>query len=246
LPNFLYTLKYGGEFYIRIEDTNPDNIFPPAYEMIKNEATWLTKGKAKIIIQSERMEMYYKYIKKLLEKEAAYVCTCDSEEFKDLLLKKKPCPCRELEKKEQLERWKKMLKDYKQGEAVVRFKSDLKDKNPAMRDFPLARINETIHPLQKRKYRVWPLMNLAVATDDMEQGMTHIIRGKDHKDNGKRQKMIYKALGKEKKYPWTAYIGRLHFKDLELSSSKIRTGIEEGKFTGWDDERLCNRYDFRG
>jgi glutamyl-tRNA synthetase len=238
LPNFLYTLKYGGDFYIRIEDTNPDNIFPPAYKMIKNEASWLTKGKAKIIIQSERIETYYKYIKKLIEKKAAYVCECESEDFKELLLKKKPCPCRELGKDKQLERWEKMLKDYEQGQAVVRFKSNLKDKNPAMRDFPLARINLTEHHLQKNKYRVWPLMNLAVAADDIEQGMTHIIRGKEHRDNGKRQKMIYKALGKEKKYPWTAYIGRLHFKDLELSASKIRTGIEEGKFKGWDDPRL--------
>ena len=125
---------------------------------------------------------------------------------------------------------------FKEGDAVLRFKSNMKNKNPAFRDFPLARINETSHPLQKKKYRVWPLMNLAVPVDDIEMKMTHMIRGKDHKDNEPKQRMIFKILGK--KYPWTAYIGRLHFKDLEMSKSAIRKDIEHGKYKGWDDPRL--------
>jgi len=239
-PNFLYVQKYGGKFFIRIEDTNPENIYKPAYKMIEQESKWLCGGKVKMIIQSKRMDLYYKCAEKLINKNSAYVCECDKEVFKKLLLEKKACGCRSLSVKENLARWKKMLdkKGYKQGRAVLRFKSNMKDNNPAMRDFPLARINKTKHPLQGSKYRVWPLMNLAVPVDDIEQGMTHIIRGKDHRDNAKRQKMIYKILGKEKKYPWTAYIGRLHFKDLELSASKMRKAIESGKYTGWDDPRL--------
>lgn len=240
-PNFLYVQKYGGIFYTRIEDTNPEKIYKPAYKMIKEESKWFCKNKVKFVIQSERMNLYYKYVKKLIDKNSAYVCDCDNEKFKELLLAKKPCPCRELDKKEQLKRWKKMLDknkktNYKEGQAVVRFKSDLNNPNPAFRDFPLARINETSHPLQKKKYRVWPLMNLAVPVDDIEMKMTHMIRGKDHKDNEPKQRMIFKVLGKE--YPWTAYIGRLHFKDLEMSKSGIRKAIEEGKYNGWDDERL--------
>jgi len=242
LPNFLYVKKYGGKFYIRIEDTNPENIYKPAYKMIEQEAKWLCKNKVKIIIQSERMNLYYKYVKKLIDKKAVYVCTCDSEEFKKYISESKNCPCRNLSVKENLERWKKMFdkseKGYKQGQAVVRFKSDMKNKNPAMRDFPLARINQEKHPLQGDKYKVWPLMNLAVAVDDIEQGMTHIIRGKDHRDNAKRQKMIYQVLGKEKQYPWIAFIGKIHFTDLEMSASKMRKAIESGKYKGWDDLRL--------
>ena len=241
-PNFLYVKKYGGIFYIRIEDTNPENIYKPAYKMIEKESKWLCDNKVKVIIQSERMDLYYKYAEKLLSKGNAYVCECNPEKFKQLLLAKKPCPCRGLEKREQIGKWKKMLdkseKAYKQGEAVLRFKSDLQDKNPAMRDFPLVRINKEKHPLQGNKYKVWPLMNLAVTVDDIELGMTHIIRGKDHKDNAKRQRMMYKALGKEKQYPWTGFIGKIHFTDLELSCSKMKQGIEKGKYSGWDDKRL--------
>jgi len=241
LLSYLYVKKYGGKLYLRIEDTNPDNIYKPAYKMLKQEAEWLTKKLAEVIIQSERMELYYKYAKKLINKKAAYVCTCSGDEFREFVKKKKDCPCRKLSVKENLGRWEKMLskKGYKVGEAILRFKTPkpgMSHKNPAMRDFPLARINETSHPLQKKKYRVWPLMNLAVTVDDIEMKMTHIIRGKDHRDNAERQKMIYNVL--EKKYPWVFFHGKYKFKDLILSTTKIRQAIESREYSGWDDPRL--------
>ena len=62
-------------------------------------------------------------------------------------------------------------------------------------------------------------MNFCVSIDDIEMKMTHIIRAKEHMDNAKRQKMIFDVLGK--KFPWTGFLGRIHFTDLELSASKI-------------------------
>lgn len=238
--SFLYVQKYGGTFYVRIEDTNPENIDPLAYKMIKQESKWLFKNKAKIIIQSERMSVYYKYLEKLIKTNSAYICTCNPEKFRKFVKSKKSCPCRGLPKKQHLERWNKMLSPskeaFKEGEAVARFKSDMKHKNPAMRDFPLARVNLTPHALQKTKYRVWPLMNLAVSVDDLELKMTHIIRAKEHRDNAKRQEMIFKAL--RKKPPWVGFLGRIHLKDLPLSTTKIKQDIQQGKYTNWDDPRL--------
>ena len=238
--SFLFVREYGGKFYVRIEDTNPENIYPKAYEMIKKESEWLFDNTAKIMIQSDRMKIYYDYIEKFIKKDSAYVCTCLSEKFKEFVDKKINCPCRKLSVKENLERWQKMLdkKGFKEGEAVLRFKSDMKDKNPAMRDFPLARINLTKHPRQGSKYRVWPLMNLSVCVDDIELGMTHVIRAKDHRDNAERQKKMYEVLGLGKKFPWTGFLGRIKFKDMELSASKMRKEIDEGKYSGWDDLRL--------
>jgi glutamyl-tRNA synthetase len=238
--SFDYVMKYGGKFYVRIEDTNPENIYEPAYKMIEEESKWLFNKKAIILIQSERMELYYKYVEKLIKKDFAYVCTCPSEKFKEFVNAKKECPCRNLEMKEQMKRWEKMLdkNGYVEGEAVLRFKSNMKDKNPAMRDFPLARINLTSHPKQKKKYRVWPLMNLSVTVDDIELGMTHIIRAKEHRDNAERQRMIYKCLGLEKKFPWTAFLGRYKFTDMELSATKITQGIKDKVYSGWDDPVL--------
>ncbi len=236
--NIIYVKKYGGKFFVRIEDTNPENVYKPAYKMIEQEAKWLSKKLANVVVQSDRMELYYKYAEQLIKKEAAYVCNCSQEKFRELIMKGQACSCRNQSVKENLEKWKKMLdkNGFKQGEAVLRFKSDLKHKNPAMRDFPLARINLTKHPRHGIKYRVWPLMNLAVAVDDIDMKMTHIIRGKDHRDNALRQEMIFNVL--KKKYPWCGFLGRYHFKDLELSTTKFRQGIKSGKYTGWDDSRL--------
>src|SRR3989344_2715091 len=238
--SFLFVKQYGGKFYVRIEDTNPENIYPPAYKMIEEESKWLFDGIAKVIIQSDRMKIYYDLAKKLISKKAAYVCTCAQNAFKNHVDSKTECPCRDLNVDENIKRWKKMLskKGYNEGDAVVRFKSSMAHKNPAMRDFPLARINLYDHPRQKKKYRDWPLMNLAVAADDIELGMTHIIRAKDHRDNAERQKMMYKSLGLAKKFPWTSFLGRIHFKDMELSTTKMRQGIESGEYSGWDDKRL--------
>ncbi|MEK6885081.1 MAG: glutamate--tRNA ligase family protein [Nanoarchaeota archaeon] len=237
----LYVKKYKGKFYIRIEDTNPENIYIPAYKMISEESKWLWGKNTKVIIQSDRMNLYYKYIKTLFNKNSIYVCTCDTEEFKKLIENQKPCPCRKNTIKENLEQWSKMLsKDkktqFKEGEAVVRFKSNLKDPNPALRDFPLARINESPHPRQKKKYRVWPLMNLAVAVDDIETKVTHAIRASDHRDNSIRQMMIFQVLNK--KAPWNAFVGRYNFTDLELSSTQMRKDIESGKYKSWSDPEL--------
>lgn len=239
-----YVKKYGGKMVLRIEDTNAENIYPPAYKLLAEDGKWLFENNCEVVVQSDRMHLYYEYAEKLINLDSAYVCTCNPEEFKELSKNKKECPCRNLGKEEAKKRWQ-MMHDkengFKKGEAVLRFKTPdkyegMQNKNPAMRDFPLARINETTHPRQGDKYRVWPLMNLSVTTDDIEMGLTHIIRAKDHMDNAKRQRMMFEVLGKV--YPWDAYLGRWHIEGLKLSSSEITKGVEEGKYSGWDDPEL--------
>jgi glutamyl-tRNA synthetase len=79
-------------------------------------------------------------------------------------------------------------------------------------------------------------MNLAVAADDIELKMTHVVRGKDHKDNAKKQEMIFKILNK--KFPQTFFMGRLKFTDLILSKRKLNEAIKSGKFSSAEDERV--------
>jgi len=235
--NAEYVKRHGGKLILRIADTNPENIYPPTYKLIPEDANWLTQDTiSEIIIQSDRIPIYYKYAEKLLDLNKLYICTCESESYKELLNKSKACPCRELPKEEQKSRWEKMFSTYKQGEAVVRLKTNLKDKNPAMRDFPLFRINETPHPRQKKKFRIWPLMNIAVTVDDIESKITHIIRAKDHADNAKRQAIIYSYLNL--KSPETMFVGRINFLGMPLSTTETRKAIERKKYSGWDDIRL--------
>ena len=253
--NSLYVKKYGGKFYIIIDDTNPEETIFEAYKNIKEDCDWIFGNICEYFNASDRMELYYEYAEKLIKKNAAYVCNCSQEEFKKFAEQKKECSCRKNSIKDNLEKWKKMLapqvypdksskkistegnkNGFSEGEAVLRFKSNMQNPNPAMRDFPLARINLHQHSLQKKKYRVWPLMNLSVAVDDIEMKITHIIRGKDHADNAKRQEMIYKVL--EKRFPWTFFMGRMKFTDMILSKRKLNTAIKEGKYSGAEDARL--------
>jgi glutamyl-tRNA synthetase len=238
LASSLYVKKYGGKFYVIIDDTDPTTTLAKAYEDIPRDCDWIFGNVTSYLISSDRIPLYYEYAKKLIEKKSSYVCTCPSEKFKKFVENKKDCPCRKLTEKENMERWEKMMdkKEFKEGEAVLRFKSDMKHKNPAMRDFPLARINETKHPRQGNKYRVWPLMNLAVAVDDMELKMSHIIRGKDHRDNAERQRMIFDVF--KKKFPWVFFIGRFKFTDLVMSKRKLTAAIKSGEFSGEEDERI--------
>ena len=229
--------KYKGKLILRIADTNPENINKPSYEMIPKDAEWVTKGNVwETFVQSDRMEIYYQYAKELLEKGHAYVCTCAPEAFREAMLKQVPCQCRDIKNKEHLHRWSNMLGEWKEGSAVVRIKTNLKDRNPAMRDWPALRIKEAEHPRQGKKYRVWPLLNFAVAVDDHEMGITHTIRAKEHMDNEKRQKFIYDYMGW--KIPQHLYIGRINFEGMRVSASQTRALIEKKEYSGWDDIRL--------
>jgi len=229
--------KYKGKLMLRIADTNPDNIYTKAYDLIPKDADWITKNNiSEIIIQSERMEIYYKYAEDVIKKGHAYVCTCQPEDFREAMIKMVPCPCRDLSVEENIDRWEKMLSTYKEGDAVVRIKTNIKDKNPAMRDWPALRIKETAHPKQKTKYKVWPLLNFAVAVDDHDLKVTHTIRAKDHMDNEKRQKFLFDYMGW--KMPVHLYIGRINFKDLRVSCSKTRPLIEDKTYSDWDDIRI--------
>ena len=238
-----YAQKYNGKFLVRFEDTDPKLKKPQLrfYEFIKEDLQWLDCEPDEYYIQSDRLPIYYEYAERLLTMGKAYVCTCKPAVFKDLALKKKQCPCRDLPSPAHLDRWHKMLDGtYKEGDAVVRVKTDIRHPNPAVRDWPALRIVDTNafpHPRVGDKYRVWPLYNLACGVDDHLMGITHIIRGKEHLTNQIRQEFMYQYFGW--KYPEAIHYGRLKISGTSLSKSKIVAGVQEGVYQGWDDPRLA-------
>jgi len=238
-----YAKMYNGEFYLRFEDTDPryKRPQPEFYDLIREDLEWLGCKWDKEIIQSDRLEIYYEYAKKLLENGYAYVCTCKPENFREKILASKACSCRNQPSEIQLEKWEKMLGgNYNEGEAVVRIKTDLNHPNPAVRDWPALRIIDTEkfpHPRVGSKYRVWPLYNFSCGLDDHLLGITHIIRGKEHLTNELRQKYLYRYFGWE--YPESIHYGRLKITGAVLSKSKIKLGIENGTYTDYGDPKLA-------
>lgn len=240
---YKYAQMYDGKFLLRFEDTDPKLKKPVLkfYNIIRRDLTWLGCKPDKEYIQSNRIPIYYRYAEKLLKDNKAYVCTCQPDEFRTKSLASEPCGCRNLPSEKNLERWQKMLDGtYKEGEAVVRVKTDLSHPNPAVRDWPALRIinsKKHPHPRVGSKYRVWPLYNFACGIDDHLMGVSHIIRGKEHLTNMVRQNYMYSYLGWE--YPEAIHYGRLKIKGASLSKSKIVKGIKEGVYTSWDDPRLA-------
>jgi len=235
--NHLYKKKYNGKLILRISDTNPESTDKEAYKGIQEDAEWITdKNIDEIIYQSDNMKTYYKYAERIIKMDGAYVCNCKSEHFKSYVDLGRACPCRHKSLRKNLQDWKKMFKEYKEGQAVLRIKTELRAKNPALREWPAFRISDTKHPRTGNKYRVWPLMNFAVAIDDIEEGMTHVIRGKDHIVNTERQKFIYRYL--RAKPPVFIHLGKINFEGIHLSTRETAAAIKEGRYSGWDDIRL--------
>lgn len=234
--NDAYVKQYGGKYILRIEDTDPKRVDPDAYEMVVEDLKWLGLGITETVTQSDRHSIYYDLCKQLIERGGAYVCTCDNEHFKELKQNKTACPCRDQPVEKNLEMWQKMLDHgYKEGEVSVRIKTDLNNPDPAMRDFPAFRILDA-PPHPKVKAHVYPLMNFSVVADDHLLGVTHVIRGKDHIANTRRQRYIYDHMG------WTVpvyrHYGRMGIEGVVLSTSQMRAGIKDGTYSGWDDIRL--------
>jgi len=230
--NSYFCDKYKGDFILRFDDTDAKVKLPlkEAYTWIEEDLKWLGIKIKKVVRQSSRFEIYYKYAEELIKKDYAYVCEC--KDFKKYVDKRKECPCRNL--KDQLKRWKLMFTKFKEGDAVLRIKTNINDKNPAVIDWPAFRIiDKGKHPFKKAK--VWPLLNFASAIDDHELKVTHIVRGIDLKISDERQGYLYKYFNW--KYPETIYTGKLLFKGLK-STSEIKKLIDSKKLNGWDDVRL--------
>ena len=101
--------------------------------MIRDDLRWLKCEWNSEYIQSDRIQLYYEYARKLFETGGAYVCTCKPEKFREKILAKKPCECRTLSTIDNLSRWDKMLDGgYHEGDAVVRIKTEIDHPNPAI------------------------------------------------------------------------------------------------------------------
>ena len=239
--NSRYARKYEGKIVLRFDDTDT-RVKPPlveAYDWIREEFEWLAGRPADVVIRaSERMPTYLKQAEKMISNGHGYVCRCGAEEFRDFRESKTNCPCRDRSIQESLEDWGSMNSgEIQEGGAVVRVRTDMSLPNPALRDWPALRIQHSPHPIVGRQYKVWPLLDFQSAVEDHEQGVTHIIRGKDLMDSTRKQTLLYEHFGW--KYPETLYWGRIKVHEFGgFSTSEIASSIDSGEYSGWGDARL--------
>ncbi|MFX1389442.1 MAG: glutamate--tRNA ligase [Promethearchaeota archaeon] len=243
-----YVKKYNGELILFYDDTigSPKSlrdslkakyVLPEAYDLIKEGLSWLNVKFSKVYYKSDRLEIFYDYCEKLIKDNMAYVCFCDANEFREKYKKLKlKCPHREHSVSKNINEWKAMLhKKYLEGEAVVRLKTGMDQKDPALRDQIIMRISEAEHPRVGTKYYVWPMLEFSWAIDDYLIGATHILRGIDLVKEGIIEDFIWEHFGWKKAE--LLYYGRLKFPDMKLSKTESRNKIQSGEYNGWDDPR---------
>ena len=236
-----YRRMYEGTFILRFDDTDTTVKPPwvPAYEMFPETVSWLCRAPPdRVIYASDRIARHYEVAEECIRRGGLYVCECVGETFRDRKEQGLPCPHRDRSVEENLEGWRKMLDGtFRRGEAVVRVKTDIQHKDPALRDWVALRIAEEPHPRVGAKYRAWPLLDFQSAVDDHDEGVTHIIRGKDLRDSTAKQEFLYQHMGWT--YPETMYWGRVSVHEFgKFSKSILQEAIKRGEYTGWDDPRL--------
>ena len=231
-----YAQTYKGRMILRFDDTNPKDVIEKFYDEQKKDLKWLGITWEQEYCTSDNIETHYKLAKKLIEQGDAYVCTCSNETIRDNRQKQIECACRSLTSEEHLKRWERMFSEFQEGEAILRFKGDMKSKNTAMRDPTLFRIIDHTHPRHGNKYRVWPTYDFAGPIEDSLSGVTHAFRTKEYELRDELYFALLERLNLRK--PKLLEFARLNVRDMITSKRKIKKLIQEGYVSGFDDIRL--------
>ncbi|MDA9726491.1 glutamate--tRNA ligase [Candidatus Pelagibacter sp.] len=209
LFNWLYSKNKGGKFYLRIEDTDKERSKDEFKNQIINSLKWIgINYEDNEYIQSDKINDHINAANELLKKGLAYKCYCSSEEIEEQKkrAKQKKIPYiynRKWRNKSETDAPKEI-------NPVIRFKSKVEGKS-ILKDLVQGNIeieNNTIEDFVILRADGSPTYNLSASVDDHLMGMTHIIRGDDHKINTFKQIQIYDAMNW--KVPSFAHIPLIH------------------------------------
>ncbi len=236
LINYLYAKKYKGKFILRFEDTNPLAAKKEYYDVFLEGLKWLDLKWDRLDYTSDHIEEFYEATEKLIKENKAYVCVCEQDKIKKNRRFMVECKCRNNSIQKNLELWKKMLTGLKEGEASVRIKISMNNKNAAMRDPSIMRIINQPHVRTGKKYRVWPMYDFATSLMDGWEGVTHRVRSKEFEMRRELQQFIQKSTGL--KITYITEMARFNLEGVPSSGRQIREMIQNKQLTGWDDPRL--------
>ncbi len=196
LFNWLFSKNKKGTFHLRIEDTDKERSKEEHKIQIIKSLKWIgIEHDGEEYIQSQKIDDHIKIANELLQKGNAYKCYCSAEEIEE---QKKRARQKKLpyiyNRKWRDADEKDAPKDIK---PVIRFKSKIEG-NTKLKDLVQGDIeieNNTIEDFIILRNDGTPTYNLSATVDDHQMGMTHIIRGDDHKINTFKQVQIYHAMG---------------------------------------------------
>jgi len=257
LFNYLFAKQNQGSFILRIEDTDQERSSVEFEEDIIDNLKWLglewsegpdLGGVHGPYRQSQRTEIYRKYIEKLLAEKKAYYCFCSEDELEaqrqyQMSIGEAPRysgKCASLPEATV----KKYLKEGK--DSAIRFK--VPAKKVTFNDLIRGKLefnSELLGDIVIAKDLKTPLYNFAVVVDDFEMRISHVIRGEDHIPNTPKQILLQEALGFT--YPIYAHLPLILGSDrAKMSKRESATAVSEYRKEGYLPESLVNFMAFLG
>ena len=237
LYSWLVAKAQGGEFVLRIEDTDRERSTQPAIDAILEGMEWLglnwDRGP---YYQTKRFDRYKELVDQLLEEDKAYKCYCSTERLEKM-------------REEQMERGEKPRYDghcrdnpNASGDSyVIRFRNP-QEGSVIFDDLIRGRIefsNQELDDLIIARSDGTPTYNFCVVVDDWEMGITHVVRGEDHINNTPRQINILKALNAP--VPYYAHVSMILGDDgKKLSKRHGAVGVMHYRDDGYLPEAVIN------
>lgn len=244
LFNYLLAKQQGGEFILRVEDTDLERSTDESTQAILEGMAWLGfKPDRGPFFQTDRFDLYQKAIDQLIQQNKAYPCFCTQESLqakreqaqKDKIKYKYDRTCHKLSKEER------QAKIDANDPYCIRFLStdegDILIKDLIKGDVKIS-ANE-LDDLIIRRTDGSPTYNLTVVIDDADMQVTHVIRGDDHLNNTPRQIQLYEALGYS--LPLFAHVPMILGSDKKrLSKRHGATSVMAYKEMGYLPHALLN------
>ncbi|MDD5760679.1 MAG: glutamate--tRNA ligase [Candidatus Pacebacteria bacterium] len=257
LFNYLFARKNGGKFILRIEDTDKKRSNKKYEESILSGLKWLgiewdegpeKNGPFGPYYQSQRTEIYKKYLEQLLREGEAYYCFCSPKELEaqraDMVSRGLPPKysgkCRDLPEsivKQNLADKKPSVIRIKMPNKVVKFRDIIRGEV----EFNLDLLGDSVIAKSLNE----PLYNFAVVIDDYLMKITHVIRGEDHISNTPKQIVMQELLGLPR--PNYAHLPMILGPDRsKLSKRHGETSLTEYQKMGYLPEAMNNFLAFLG
>jgi len=209
LFNWLYSKNQKGTFHLRIEDTDKERSKDEHKVQIINSLKWIgIEQDGEEYIQSTKIDDHINVANELLKNGNAYKCYCSNEEIEEQKKRARQKKLPYIYNR----KWRDIPESDapKDAKPVIRFKSKIEGSS-ILKDLVQGDVeidNNTIEDFIILRNDGTPTYNLSATVDDHQMGMTHIIRGDDHKINTFKQMQIYIAMKWE--LPQFAHIPLIH------------------------------------
>lgn len=235
---WLYARRHGGEFVLRVEDTDRERSTEAAVQAILDGMRWLgLNWDEGPYFQTQRFDRYREVVRELLDSGHAYYCYCTSEELDAMRAEQRAHG----EKPKYDGRCRGRTAPREGIAPVVRFRMPLEGIT-VVEDRVRGRVefdNRELDDLIIARSDGTPTYNLTVAVDDADMRVTHVIRGDDHLNNTPKQINIYKALGLE--VPVFSHIPMILGADgAKLSKRHGAASVMEYRELGYLPEAVVN------